>query len=203
MTTVAYIIQGAIAFGTIAVAIMAIWGDWIRSVLAPPKLTIRLPLPVEDPTTFSTPSGSRQVMFYHLNVINQRPWLPARNCRVMLMGLTKRGPNGLFQPVTIPVPFQFVWAPAESTPPTITLLRQQFIDLEYIEDGGSAFIPRLYIIPNNFQGFVGTNDAVRFHLQIEAENFASPQYHTVAVAWDGVWSHIPQTMRNHLQVRLI
>jgi hypothetical protein len=141
-------------------------------------------------------------MFYHLKVINQRRWLPAQNCRVMLVGLSRRDPSGIFQPAPMSVPGQFVWAPAEFTPPTITLLREHIIDFGYIEENGDKFVPRLYATFFNFKGFVGSNDAVRFQVQIEAVNFSSPIY-LVEVAWDGVWSFVPDTMKQHLPIRII
>ena len=100
------------------------------------------------------------------------------------------------------VPGQFVWAPAEFTPPTITLLREHIIDFGYIEENGDKFVPRLYATFFNFKGFVGSNDAVRFQVQIEAVNFSSPIY-LVEVAWDGVWSFVPDTMKQHLPIRII
>jgi hypothetical protein len=118
----------------------------------------------------------------------------------MLTGFSRRDPSGIFQPM--PVPFQFLWAPAELTPPSITLLREQVLDLGYIAENDERFIPRLYGIPNNFQGFVGPNEAVRFQIQIEAVNFSSSIY-VVEVAWDGQWSYVPATMRQHLPIRII
>lgn len=44
MRVVKLVIDGFIAFGTIAVAVLAIWGDWVRSKLAPPALTVTLDL---------------------------------------------------------------------------------------------------------------------------------------------------------------
>lgn len=147
------IIEGFVAFGTVAVAILAIWSDWFRFNLAPAKLTLIEHTPDGEPTTFA-PSGTR-VMFYHLKVINQRRWLPAENCRVMLVGLSRRDPSGISVPMA--VAWQFVWTPAEFTPPAITLLREQVLDFGYIEEHGNRFIPRLYATPLNFQGFVGPN----------------------------------------------
>jgi hypothetical protein len=54
------VINGVAAFGALAVAILAIRGDWVRSVLAPPKLTI---------------NNGQRLMYYYLKVVNQRPWL--------------------------------------------------------------------------------------------------------------------------------
>ena len=193
------IIDGLVAFGTVAVAVLAIWGDWLRSKLAPLSLILVEHTPRGDPALFST--GTR-VMFYHLKVVNRRRWLPAQNCRVMLMGFSRRDPSGMFQPLSLSVPQQFVWAPAESTPPSITLLKEQVLDFGFIQENDDKFIPRLYGTPYNFQGHVRANEAVRFQLQMEALNFISPLY-SVEVAWDGVWSFDPETMRHHLTVRLV
>jgi hypothetical protein len=193
------IINGLIATGTIAVAILAIWGDWVRSRLAPAKLTLDVHTPEGNPALYA--SGNR-VMFYHLRVVNQRGWLPVQNCRVMLIGLSKRDPSGIFQPVPMPVSWQFAWSPAEFMPPTITLLREQVLDLGYIDEHDKRFIPRLYWTPYNFRGYVGPNEAVRYQIQIEAVNFSSPIY-VIEVAWDGVWSFIPAEMKTHLPVRLL
>jgi hypothetical protein len=75
---VKHIIEGFIAFGTIAVAVLAIWGDWFRFNLAPAKVTLDLHTPDGDPALFST--GTR-AMFYHLKVINQRGWFRPNSTR--------------------------------------------------------------------------------------------------------------------------
>jgi len=168
------IIEGFVAFGTLAVAVLAVWGDWFRSRLAPIKLDLTVHAPDGNPTLYA--SGAR-VMFYHLRVANQRRWLPAQNCRVMLVGLSRRDPSGIFQPVAMPVPWQFVWSPAEFMPPTVTLLREQILDLGYIEEHSDRFIPRLFFTPYNFQGFIGKNEAVRFQVQIEAVRPAKGHRH--------------------------
>ena len=80
------IINGFTAFGTIAVAVTAIWGGWFRFKLAPAKLALVEHTPEGDLTTF-TPPGTR-ALFYQMKVVNQRLWLPAENCRVMLVGLS-------------------------------------------------------------------------------------------------------------------
>lgn len=182
-----------------AVAASAIWGDWLRSRLAPAKVILIEHTPEGIPTLFST--GNR-AMFYALKVVNRRPWMSVQNCRVMLVGFSRRDPGGIFQPVPMPFPCQFIWTPAEVTPILITLLKEHVLDLGYIEEHGDKFIPRLYATSLNFQGYVGHNEAVRYQLQIEATNFLSPIY-VIEVAWDGIWDFVPATMRTHLPVRMI
>ncbi len=108
----------------------------------------------------------------------------------------------MFQPVPMAFPCQFTWTPVEFTPSTITVLKEHVLDFGYVEEKGDHFIPRLYATPINFQGFVGKNEAVRFQVRVEASNFVSPIY-VIEVAWDGVWSFEPNTMKQHLAIRMI
>jgi len=156
--------------------------------------------PEGDPT--KTTDGSR-LMYFHLKVVNDRRWLPATNCRVLLMGLSRRGPDNIFHPIPMAVPLNFVWAPSEITPPVITLVKEQILDFGYVPENGNKFVPTLYSYANNFQGLVGPNEAVRFHLEIQATNFSAGRYQVFEVAWDGQWSYEPQTMARHLRLREI
>ena len=98
------------------------------------------------------------------------------------------------------VPNQFVWAPAEITPPVVTLVKEQILDLGFITETEDKFIPTLYSFSNNFQGFVHKAEAVRYHLEIEATNFSSPRYQVFEVAWDGAWDFEPEKMQEHLRI---
>lgn len=187
------------ALGTIAVAVLAIWGNWVRSVLAPLSLTLTLVDPNGDPELYT--SGAR-AMFYHLKVVNQHSWLPAENCRVLLISLSKRDPGGIFKSVPMPFPIQFVWTPAEFMGPVTTVLHEQILDFGFVGENDNKFTPRVNPMPNAFAGYVGAKEVVRFQLQIEATNFLSPIY-VVEVASDGKWSFEPDVMKLHLSVKMI
>jgi hypothetical protein len=189
------LIEGVMALATVAVAVLAIWGNWIRSKLAPPKMTIRAHTPEGDPVPVK--EGLR--FYYHLKVVNERPWLPVVDCRVVLKRLTKRGPNGEFAPVRLAVPLQFVWSPSGVTPPTVTFAKEHVLDFGFMAQG-RKFTPSLYSYLNNFEGYVGANEAVRFHLAIEATNFVSDKYFVFEVAWDGKWSEEREAMARHLVI---
>jgi hypothetical protein len=192
------LIEAIGAFGTLAVAILAIWGPWVRSKLAPLSLTLTLD-PEAEPVVYS---NRTQAMYYHLRVINRRPWLPAENCRVVLVGFSRRDSSGNFQPARMAFPCQFTWAPVEFNPIVITLHKEQVVDLGYVEDKATHFIPRFYATPFNFQGFVGPNEAIRYQVQVTANDYVSSIY-VIEVAWDGVWSFDPHTMKQHLPIRVI
>jgi len=192
------IINGFTAVGTIAVAILAIWGDAIKAKVAGPKLTLvahNLRGSVVPIT-----QGPRSI-FYHLKVVNSRKWVRATNCRVILKKLWRKAPNGTFQEALLSVPLTFVWAPAEITPPYVTLVKDHVLDFGIILEGGDNFSPRLFSYTNNFQGFVRANEVVRFGLEIVSDNFISPHLQVFEVAWNGRWSNNLDEMTQNLQIQ--
>ncbi len=201
------LINALVAVGTLAVAILAIWGARIRSVLAPPMLVIEPHNLSGDPTELrrvDQPQGQgNRVLYFHLKVVNKRPWLPVENCSVFLRGLSRRGPDGMFHPVQMHVPLQYVWAPAEITPPTVTLTKEQVLDFGHLIEGADKFVPVLYSYSHNFQGTVGRGEALRYQLEVRGSNFSSKRYQVFEVAWDGNWSYIPTDMEQHLRIREI
>jgi hypothetical protein len=199
METTKIVIDGLVALGTLLVAATAIWGDWFRAKFVPTKLTLTGPIPAGGArTTYST---GAKAMFVQFKVINESQ-LSARNCRVMLVGMSRRDPSGNFQPEPMIYPCPFTWSPMEAMPPIMTIVREQQLDLGYVNENGPAFVPRFYYQPFNFRGTILPNEAVRYEIQIEAENFTSPRY-VVEVAWDGQWSFVPDEMRRHLPIRFV
>jgi len=200
------IINGFTAFGTVAVAILAIWGDWLKATLIPVRLRL---VPHNTRGTLTMFNIPRPVIFYHLKVVNDRRWVPARNCRVVLKALASRNADLQFQSVPLPVPFQFSWAPAESTPAFVTVQKEQVLDFGFIAEpthenpGITRFTPALYSYPNDFRGFVGPGEAVRYSLEVEADGFVSPTYAVFEVEWDGVWNPDLDQMANHLVIRQV
>ncbi len=197
------LIDATTALGTVAVAALAIWGERIRSFLAPPKLLLEEHNFRGDPTIFTAPDGKQvvRVMYYHLKVVNKRPWLPVRNCRVLLKGVSRRGPDNIFHPFPLVVPTQLVWAPASFAPILATVTREQVLDLGLVIEGQDEFKPALYSTPNNFAGFIKAGEAIRYELAIEADNYSSDKYQVFEVAWDGKWESEPEKMEKHLRIK--
>ena len=88
------------AIGSILVAITAVYGDFLRLKFIGPKLKIvphNLTGNATTMTEYDKSSGKviRQYTsyYYHLKIINERPFVPAKNCRVMLKQLHSRGPD--------------------------------------------------------------------------------------------------------------
>jgi hypothetical protein len=191
------IINCLIALGTIAVAVLAIWGDWIRAKYFGPKLSL-VPHNLRGSVVPFT-NGPRSI-FYHLEVVNKRSTVVATNCRVLLKKVWRRVPNGQFQEVLLSVPLTFVWAPAEITPPYINIIKDHVLDFGLIIEGQKYFSPRLLSITNNFKGFVNANEVVRYGLEIVSDNFVSASLQVFEVAWNGKWNDNLDVMTNNLQI---
>ena len=194
------IIQGFVAIGTVAVAVLAIWGNFFKYKIAAPKLSI-VPSNLRGTVTSFT-NGSR-VIYYHLKVVNSRPWSTAHNCQVILKSIAKRLPNGTFNNVPLPVCPSFVWAPAQITPPLIDLSTEQTFDFVNLVQGDTKVNPVLTFYPNNFDGFIRQNECFRFSLEINAEGFKSSKLSVFEVAWNGQWTDNLDNMSNNLTIREI
>jgi hypothetical protein len=193
------IINGFIAVGTIAVAILAIWGDSIRARFVGPKLSL---VPHNNLKGEVVPLTNRpRAIYYHLKVVNARKTVSATNCRVLLNKIWRRIPNGAFQEVKFAVPLTFVWAPAEITPPYITLVKEHHLDFCRVCEGEHNILPLLLSYTNNFQGLVQANEVVRFWLEIVGDNFVSPNLQIFEVAWNGQWSDNLDIMSQNLQIQ--
>lgn len=77
-----------VAIGTVGTVVVALFGDWFRNALLPPKLHITQPDPFgerseeRDQNTGALADVSR---YFHLNVENTRRWHPATNLDVRLV----------------------------------------------------------------------------------------------------------------------
>ena len=198
---VSAIINGFIAIGTVAVAILAIWGDPIRATVAGPKLKL---FPHNNLRGSVVPlSNGILSIYYHLKVVNERSSVSAANCRVLLKKIWRKAQNGDFLEVNLAVPVIYIWAPSEITPPYITLRNEHVLDFGRVNQGDNRFFPLLLSCTNNFEGFVRPNDAVRFGLEIVSDNFMSKQLQIFEVAWNGQWNDNLDTMGQNLQIREI
>lgn len=192
------IINALIAIGTIAVAVLAIWGESIKARFFGPKLSL-IPYNLRGSVVPIT-HGPRSI-FYDLEVVNKRSTVVATNCRVLLKKLWRRVPNGEFQEVHLAVPLTFVWAPAEITPPYIRIKKDHVLDFGLVIEGQDHFSPRLISITNNFGGFVHANEVVRFGLEIVSDNFVSASLQVIEVAWNGQWNDNLDVMAQNLQIQ--
>ena len=109
--------QWAIAVGTILgpilLAAIAIWGHKIKMWLHGPKLQVALKS--QKGESFPWGDGVKS-WYYHLRVWNERRLSPAKNVRVVVKELWKKGAEGTMIPITLSGPFQLAWQFQGSNP---------------------------------------------------------------------------------------
>jgi len=191
-------VQILIAIGTIAVAILAIWGGKFRDWLAGPKLELKLHNVHGDLTTRQ--DGQRTI-YYHLKIENKRPWAPARRVRVLCTAISKKAPDGSFVKERLIIPVQLTWAFPSFHELLPNVVRDDICDLGFLDENNKQFILSLYIYPNNFRGFVLSNEAMRVSLIASADNFTSKSPYILEVSWDGKWFSDLEEMRKHLVIK--
>lgn len=198
--TLTLVFTAMTAIGTIAVAIAAVWGDWLRTRFAPPRLTLRLreegvPVPRQ---------GGPTAIYHHIRVengVSWRPaWSPAEAVRVLVVAISRRGPDGEFHPEP-PLAYdtQLTWSPTEFHEVFPTINDYDQCDLGSLDQGAPEFRLSVYAAPRNFPGSVAANQAIRVTIIARARNGRSRPL-TVQIAWDGQWFSNPNEIKNHLVV---
>jgi hypothetical protein len=88
----------------------------------------------------------------------------------------------------------------------VTINKAQVADLGYltkpsqVEGGAHQFHPGHYVFPNDFQGYIGPGQAVRYVIELEAEGFQGLR-RVFEVAWDGGWGDDLDVLGQHLVVQ--
>lgn len=186
------------AIGTILVAILAIWGEKIRSLLAGPKLEIE-PYNILGHLTFRGSGVS--TWYYHLKVVNKRQWSPAKRVRVLCTKIFKKRPEGNFEDQHVIVPFQMVWSPPNFHELLPTIKKYDIFDLGHLDQGSDKFELEIYVRFHYLPGFIKKNECYRIGLEIEADNFHSNNIKWYEISWDGLWDENQTEMKDHLIIR--
>lgn len=185
------------AIGTIAVAVLAIWGDRVRDALAGPRITLRLR---DERGSLTTRGTHQRVIYWHLELINHRRWSPIRNVRLLVTSIEKMRPNGTFFPEHLPVPVQLTWAFPQFHELSPTVVDRDFSDLGYLDEGKDRFALSPYFVPNNFTGFFSKGEAMRVSISAAADNFSSIDPLVREISWNGQWDDDMEEMRKHLTI---
>jgi hypothetical protein len=178
------IIQCLVAFGTLAVAVSAIWGDWIRYRLAGPKLCIGL---LDSSGTLTKRNDGKQGRYYKLRIWNDRKWSPAPNTRVVLKSIFKPAADGSLVPHPVSGPLQLTWQWLVPQFPTVGATEEACTFAHLIE-GERFLVLSPYITPNNFVGCVGANE--RMVIEVAAvSDVADSAPLFLEISWNGQWSN--------------
>src|SRR3990172_12839530 len=186
------------AIGSILVAILAIWGDKIRALLAGPKLEIE-PHNLEGHLTYR--GSGAQTWYYHLKVVNKRQWSPAKRVRVICTKVFKETSPGNFEDQRIIVPFQMVWSPPNFHELLPTIKNYDVFDLGSLDQGGAHFELAIYVRFHYFPGYIKKNERYRIGFDLEADNFHSKRTKWHEIFWDGQWDKDQNKIRSHLTIK--
>ncbi len=186
------------AIGTISVAILAIWGDKIRAAIAGPKLELKL-RDIRGDLTFR--ANQKRTIYYHLQLTNKRKWSPAKYVRVLVTGIAKKRPDGTYFPEPLPIPVQLTWAIPQFHELLPTIATNDVCDLGFLDEDAQRFNLSLYVVPNNFRGYVESGQSMRVSIVTSAHNYQSKSPFVLEVAWDGTWSSDMDEMQRHLVIK--
>jgi hypothetical protein len=135
------ITQAFIAIGTVAVVILAIWGEKFRNWLAGPELEFKLHNTRGDLTNRQ---NGQLVIHYHVRIENKRRWIPARHVRVLCTSISKRAPDGSFVKEPLIIPVQLTWAFPSFHELLPNIYTNDISDLGFLDEKG-PFKISLYI----------------------------------------------------------
>jgi hypothetical protein len=185
------------AIGTVAVAILAIWGEKVRALVAGPKLRLSLR---DSRGNLTVRANGRRTVYYHILVRNERTWSPATSVRITVTSIEKRRPDGTYFLETVVAPLQLTWAYAEVHELLPTIVESDTCDLGFLDEDANRFTLPLYVTPNNFRGYVGPNEAMRVHIVGSGYNVSTDPL-VLQVSWDGVWSSDMDELQRHLVIQ--
>ncbi len=204
-------INALVAVGTLAVAIVAIFGDWVRAWLIPPRLKLELRPASLTPQVSVSPSTGKptrvaMAWYFGLDLVNLRTWRRATNCRVLLAAMYRVQENGALQRESMSVPLQYQWALPQVNPALLTIsLRRHAMDfgvLAKAEDGNcNPFTPCLYVTTFNFKATVSKDERAWYFLEVAADDMVAQQPQVFEVHWDGEWSDKADEIGKHLAIR--
>jgi hypothetical protein len=187
------------AFGvaaTFAAVIVAIWGERIRQIWNKPRLKVSL----NEPAFNVTVSGIRG-WYYLIRVANSKPSTPAKNVRLLLTNVYKKGPDGSWREQRFSGPTQVTWRWPQWSPLYATIGPEELSTFGSLLEN-SNFELQLYWYPNNLQRAIAPNDPTRFQFKAVSD-IAESEPLAVEVAWDGQWAEGSAEIRQHLIVKEI
>ncbi len=183
--------------GTWAIAIIAIWGDSIRSCVLGSKLELKLHDPRGEITKVK---DGTPIRYYHLDVNNKRKNAKAINVRVLVTKLLRPLADGSFANESLNSPLHLTWQFPEHRPKFLTIgHNQESCDLGCIPRNGKfGLCP--YLLPAKYNIFLKAKEKIRIEIVAIAENATSNKVN-LEISWDGKWDDDRETMKKHLVVK--
>jgi hypothetical protein len=192
----------AVAAGTFLAVFVALFGEWVRARVFPPRFRLGLVRKEGERTQLTAlVSGVStfidDVRYYHLRVSNRRRWSPATDVQVCLTRIEEPGRDGHTQVTWVGnVPIR--WRDQELVPLLRTLGSAADCDLCRVEKSKGLFLMPL-ILPNNLIAHRSGKCHLVVHLQARS-NQADSEVVRIGINWDGRWENGDKEMQQHLQI---
>ena len=180
--TVSIIAQFSAAAGTIALAVMAIWGDRVRALIAGPKLELDLKDTKGD---LIVRNDGRNTYYYHLDVMNKRRWSPARSSRVFVVAIQKKSADGTYHHLSHVAPLPLVWSHQRFHEFAPTIGMDDSCDLGHLDQDDDRFHLELLYKPNNFEGQLVKGESMRVSIRASAHNGEMKIPLVLEISWNG------------------
>jgi len=196
------------AVGTVGAVVVALFGEWIRAHLWPPKLVVSLRDSTDEsvPTKLATEEARviTQSRWCHVHVENtRRRFSPATDVQVFLLSVEEPDAAGTFQLRWAAEPVPLAWSHQKYKPATFRIGVPRQADLCSVVQHPTDGTHFLLLAPL-FQPFalpVRWETGCKLALTVQARGVeADSNKLRVEVAWNGEWSDDPRTMRRHLTV---
>jgi len=192
------VVQIALALGTIALAVMALWGHTIRMKLYGPKLKIELKNIKGTQSQF--PDGVMSY-YYHLRVKNENRISSAHNVRVVVKDLRRFDVNGNMKSESPSGPLQLVWQLQRYKPQYQTIGAESICDLGFIRKGENFQLSTLYR-PISFDNSLLSNQKMLVVLVAQSDEVESNELR-LEISWNGKWSEELDAMSKNLIIKTV
>jgi len=197
----------AVAAGTLAAVVIALFGEWLRARMFRPKLVIALdnPLGVPTPVQLTSPNGESRMeagRFFHIRVTNSARWPAATQVQVNLLRIEEPGPDGGWQMKWAgEVPLR--WSLQEIRPLTRVIGPAALCDLCSVVKGKWVELHPL-IVPHNLAELARRREKVQMIVTLQALSAeANSDLVRFKIAWDGGWKDDEAEMEEHLVIRAV
>lgn len=188
------------AVGTIGAVLLALFGDWIRGTLFPPRLTISLLDRGGEPIKITTGNGQfvSDSRYYHLIVSNIRRWSPATDLDVRLVRIDEPGVGGELRNVWVgEVPIHC--RNQAQNPQKHKIGHFVHFDICNVRKNGEVHLcPYLY--PNNLKTMWKAPCDLIAYFQARSTELDT-RIVPIRISWDGIWHDGTRELQEHCKVR--
>src|ERR1700739_4420982 len=164
--TVEVVAEVVTAIGTVSVAFVAGFGDWLENIFFGPRLKLSL----VDARGVKIPRrNGTQAYFYHIRVKNCRRRV-AKSVQIRVQRVSKRVPGGKFLEQEIVCPLPLDWTPRKVGIEARNVFGEDICDFGFLDSGAAVFSLATRWKLTNFRGDVAANETARFEIIGSGEN---------------------------------